>query len=231
MVFMLSVVIGFYVIGNVHHALHTPLMSVTNAISGIIVVGALLQVGHDNKWLVTVIAFIGILVASINVFGGFTVTAECSRCSSERTQAMTRPSPWSRAPTSSPGCSSSSRWPGCPSTRPPRWATATASSAWAIALVITTLAARHRRKSAGGRRTASGWALGLIAVAMAIGAVIGITLARKVEMTGMPELIAMLHSFVGARGGARRLELLLRGRRPIRRSTTSRSSSASSSAR
>jgi NAD/NADP transhydrogenase alpha subunit len=49
MVFMLSVVIGYYVIGNVHHALHTPLMSVTNAISGIIVVGALLQVGHDNK--------------------------------------------------------------------------------------------------------------------------------------------------------------------------------------
>ena len=48
MVFMLSVVIGFYVIGNVHHALHTPLMSVTNAISGIIVVGALLQVGHDG---------------------------------------------------------------------------------------------------------------------------------------------------------------------------------------
>ena len=75
MVFMLSVVIGFYVIGNVHHALHTPLMSVTNAISGIIVVGALLQVGHAGKLWVTVIAFIGILVASINVFGGFTVTA------------------------------------------------------------------------------------------------------------------------------------------------------------
>jgi NAD(P) transhydrogenase subunit alpha len=72
MVFMLSVVIGFYVIGNVHHALHTPLMSVTNAISGIIVVGALLQVGHAGKLWVTVIAFIGILVASINVFGGFT---------------------------------------------------------------------------------------------------------------------------------------------------------------
>ncbi len=73
MVFMLSVVIGFYVIGNVHHALHTPLMSVTNAISGIILVGALLQVGHDRVW-VSVLAFIGILVASINVFGGFTVT-------------------------------------------------------------------------------------------------------------------------------------------------------------
>jgi NAD(P) transhydrogenase subunit alpha len=73
MVFMLSVVIGFYVIGNVHHALHTPLMSVTNAISGIILVGALLQVGHGELW-VTVLAFIAILVASINVFGGFTVT-------------------------------------------------------------------------------------------------------------------------------------------------------------
>ncbi|MBD3783946.1 MAG: Re/Si-specific NAD(P)(+) transhydrogenase subunit alpha [Micrococcales bacterium] len=74
MVFMLSVVIGFYVIGNVHHALHTPLMSVTNAISGIIVVGALLQVGRGSA-AVTVLAFVGILVASINVFGGFRVTA------------------------------------------------------------------------------------------------------------------------------------------------------------
>jgi proton-translocating NAD(P)+ transhydrogenase subunit alpha len=74
MVFMLSVVIGFYVIGNVHHALHTPLMSVTNAISGIIVVGAILQVGHGSV-AVSVLAFIGILVASINVFGGFRVTA------------------------------------------------------------------------------------------------------------------------------------------------------------
>lgn len=74
MVFMLSVVIGFYVIGNVHHALHTPLMSVTNAISGIIVVGALLQVGHHGKFWVSVLAVIGVFVASMNVFGGFTVT-------------------------------------------------------------------------------------------------------------------------------------------------------------
>ena len=72
-VFALAVVIGFYVIGHVHHALHTPLMSVTNAISGIIVVGALLQVGHGNA-VVTWIAFAAILLASINVFGGFAVT-------------------------------------------------------------------------------------------------------------------------------------------------------------
>lgn len=72
-VFALAIVIGYYVIGNVHHALHTPLMSVTNAISGIIVVGALLQIGHGNT-IITGIAFVAILLASINVFGGFAVT-------------------------------------------------------------------------------------------------------------------------------------------------------------
>ncbi len=72
-VFALAIVIGYYVIGNVHHALHTPLMSVTNAISGIIVVGALLQVGHGNL-AITVLATAAILLASINVFGGFAVT-------------------------------------------------------------------------------------------------------------------------------------------------------------
>ncbi|SII11103.1 Re/Si-specific NAD(P)(+) transhydrogenase subunit alpha [Mycobacteroides abscessus] len=72
-VFALAIVIGYYVIGHVHHALHTPLMSVTNAISGIIVVGALLQIGHDDA-VVTSLATVAILLASINVFGGFAVT-------------------------------------------------------------------------------------------------------------------------------------------------------------
>ena len=72
-VFVLAIVIGYYVIGHVHHALHTPLMSVTNAISGIIVVGALLQIGHGST-LVTALAAVAILLASINVFGGFAVT-------------------------------------------------------------------------------------------------------------------------------------------------------------
>ena len=72
-VFALAIVIGYYVIGNVHHALHTPLMSVTNAISGIIVVGALLQIGHGDA-AITALSFVAILLASINVFGGFAVT-------------------------------------------------------------------------------------------------------------------------------------------------------------
>jgi NAD(P) transhydrogenase subunit alpha len=72
-VLALAIVIGYYVIGKVAHALHTPLMSVTNAISGVIVVGALLQVGmHDN--LIKYLAGVAILLASINIFGGFAVT-------------------------------------------------------------------------------------------------------------------------------------------------------------
>jgi NAD(P) transhydrogenase subunit alpha len=73
-VFALAIVIGYYVIGNVHHALHTPLMSETNAISGVIVVGALLQLGTGNA-LITALAVIAVLIASINVFGGFLVTS------------------------------------------------------------------------------------------------------------------------------------------------------------
>ncbi|MFD7232845.1 Re/Si-specific NAD(P)(+) transhydrogenase subunit alpha [Streptomyces sp. NPDC059881] len=72
-VFALAVIIGYYVIGKVHHALHTPLMSVTNAISGIVVVGALLQIGHGNV-AVTVLSFVAILLTTVNIFGGFAVT-------------------------------------------------------------------------------------------------------------------------------------------------------------
>ncbi|MBP2171530.1 NAD(P) transhydrogenase subunit alpha [Erwinia toletana] len=71
-VFALSCVVGYYVVWNVSHALHTPLMSVTNAISGIIVIGAVLQIGHGG-W-VTFLSFVAVLIASINIFGGFTVT-------------------------------------------------------------------------------------------------------------------------------------------------------------
>ena len=72
-VFVLACIIGYYVVWNVSHSLHTPLMSVTNAISGIIVVGALLQIGQGNGFVST-LAFIAVLIASINIFGGFYVT-------------------------------------------------------------------------------------------------------------------------------------------------------------
>ena len=72
-VFVLSCFVGFQVIWNVNHALHTPLMAVTNAISGIIVVGALLQVGSPN-FVVEILASISVLIATINIVGGFLVT-------------------------------------------------------------------------------------------------------------------------------------------------------------
>ncbi|QDO88604.1 Re/Si-specific NAD(P)(+) transhydrogenase subunit alpha [Ornithinimicrobium ciconiae] len=77
-VFALAVIVGFYVISNVTHALHTPLLAETNAISGIILVGAILQVGNDNL-LVRVLALGATVVASINVFGGFAVTGRMLR--------------------------------------------------------------------------------------------------------------------------------------------------------
>ncbi len=72
-VFVVAIVVGYYVVWNVTSALHTPLMSVTNAISGIIVVGGITQLTSDNL-TIRIIATIAVLIASINVFGGFTVT-------------------------------------------------------------------------------------------------------------------------------------------------------------
>ena len=72
-VFILACFIGYYVVWNVTHALHTPLMSVTNAISGIIVVGALLQISSDNQMVMWISTF-AVLIAFINVVGGFVVT-------------------------------------------------------------------------------------------------------------------------------------------------------------
>ncbi|MBB3918727.1 Re/Si-specific NAD(P)(+) transhydrogenase subunit alpha [Rhizobium fabae] len=72
-VFVLACFIGFQVIWNVSHALHTPLMAVTNAVSGIVILGALLQIGSSNGIVVS-LAAVSVLVATINVVGGFLVT-------------------------------------------------------------------------------------------------------------------------------------------------------------
>ncbi|MEY5039080.1 MAG: hypothetical protein RL472_2186, partial [Pseudomonadota bacterium] len=72
-VFVLSCFVGFQVIWNVSHSLHTPLMAVTNAISSIIILGALMQIGSGN-WLVVILAALSVFMAGINIFGGFMVT-------------------------------------------------------------------------------------------------------------------------------------------------------------
>ncbi len=72
-VFALSCFVGFQVIWNVSHSLHTPLMAITNAISSIIIVGALMQIG-SGSWLVMILAALSVFMAGINIFGGFMVT-------------------------------------------------------------------------------------------------------------------------------------------------------------
>ncbi len=72
-VFVLAVFVGFQVIWNVSHSLHTPLMAVTNAISSIIILGALMQIG-SGSWLVVILAAASVFMAGINIFGGFMVT-------------------------------------------------------------------------------------------------------------------------------------------------------------
>ena len=73
-VFVLAVVVGYHVVWNVTPALHTPLMAVTNAISGIIIVGAMLAAGPEKLDAGTAIGFVAVTLAAVNVFGGFLVT-------------------------------------------------------------------------------------------------------------------------------------------------------------
>ena len=74
-IFVLAIFVGYYVVWSVTPALHTPLMSVTNAISSVIVVGALLAVGISASGLATGFGFIALILASVNIFGGFLVTS------------------------------------------------------------------------------------------------------------------------------------------------------------
>ena len=72
--FVLAIFVGYYVVWSVTPALHTPLMAVTNAISSVIIVGALIAAGPDDMSPAKVLGFVAIILASINIFGGFTVT-------------------------------------------------------------------------------------------------------------------------------------------------------------
>jgi H+-translocating NAD(P) transhydrogenase subunit alpha len=77
-IFVLAIFVGYYVVWSVTPALHTPLMSVTNAISSVIVVGALLAVSvvaiSSQSWLSKILGFVALILASVNIFGGFLVT-------------------------------------------------------------------------------------------------------------------------------------------------------------
>jgi len=73
-IFVLTIFVGYYVVWSVTPALHTPLMAVTNAISSVIIVGALIAAGPVDMSLAKIFGFVAIILASINIFGGFLVT-------------------------------------------------------------------------------------------------------------------------------------------------------------
>ncbi len=73
-IFVLAIFVGYYVVWSVTPALHTPLMSVTNAISSVIIVGALIAAGPSGFELSKIFGLIAIALAAVNIFGGFTVT-------------------------------------------------------------------------------------------------------------------------------------------------------------
>ena len=73
-IFVLAIFVGYYVVWSLTPALHTPLMSVTNAISSVIIIGALIAAGPEQVTLSKVFGFIAVVLASVNIFGGFLVT-------------------------------------------------------------------------------------------------------------------------------------------------------------
>jgi len=73
-VFVLAIFVGYHVVWNVTPALHTPLMSVTNAISGIIIVGAILAAGPSDINIGSILGLIAVVLVAVNIFGGFLVT-------------------------------------------------------------------------------------------------------------------------------------------------------------
>ena len=73
-IFVLAIFVGYYVVWSVTPALHTPLMAVTNAISSVIIVGALIAVGPAEMNIAKILGFVAVTLAAVNIFGGFAVT-------------------------------------------------------------------------------------------------------------------------------------------------------------
>jgi NAD(P) transhydrogenase subunit alpha len=96
-IFVIAIFVGYYVVWSVTPALHTPLMSVTNAISSVIVVGALLAVGlggtGGGSWWAQALGFVALILASINIFGGFLVTQRMLAMYKRREAPPAKPAP------------------------------------------------------------------------------------------------------------------------------------------
>ena len=194
-VFVLACFVGYMVVWNVTPALHTPLMSVTNAVSSIIAIGALVQIAPDLTKIsadsrARTSGYAGcpsaaIALATINMFGGFAVTRRMLRCSaSKEDENMT--SSLSTVAYLGATILFILCLGGLSNQETSRRGNLYGMIGMAVAVLATVF---------GAQVTAAG--LPYIVAAMVVGAAIGLYAARIVQMTQMPELVALMHSLVG----------------------------------
>jgi NAD(P) transhydrogenase subunit alpha len=182
MVFVLAIFVGYHVVWHVTPALHTPLMSVTNAISSVIVVGAILAAGSGPLDAVSILGAVAVALVAINTFGGFLVTERMLEMFKKKDSRATKV-------TLSPNV-----------------------CVHLVASVLFILALKGLSSPLWRRGDHFGIAGMTIAVmttlaitgsiyltlgALAIGGLVGWLVAKRVEMTQMPELVAAMHSLVG----------------------------------
>ncbi|UNK00948.1 NAD(P)(+) transhydrogenase (Re/Si-specific) subunit beta [Ralstonia insidiosa] len=208
-IFVLAIYVGYHVVWTVTPALHTPLMAVTNAISAIIIVGAMLAAGLTQTGLGRTMGVVAVALAAVNVFGGFLVTQRAGDVQEERAEGQGRREWHKRGDQvmsmnlvtllyllASVCFIQALKGLSHPTTA--RRGNAFGMTGMAIA-AVTTLALIYKLKSEMFAGTESGTSTGFILIftGLVVGGGIGAYVARTVEMTKMPELVAAMHSLIG----------------------------------
>ena len=188
-IFVLAIFVGYYVVWSVTPALHTPLMSVTNAISSVIIVGALIATGAEGLKAASWFGFVAVILAAVNIFGGFMVTQRMLGMYRKRELVAASMNQRRRSRLSCVGrrvCFILAlRGLSSPATA--RQGNLIGIAGMAIAILFTLLTLPH----------ASIGSYLMILIGIAIGGAIGVAIARRIPMTAMPQLVAAFHSLVG----------------------------------
>ena len=200
-IFVLAIYVGYHVVWNVTPALHTPLMAVTNAISAIVIVGAMLAAALTVTPLGKTMGTLAVALAAVNVFGGFLSPAACWKCSRKKPRKPRWLSPRKRATEMSMNLITLlylvasvcfiQALKGLSHPTTSRRGNAFGMIGMSIA-VLTTLGLIYKL---GSELAVQG--IGYVIVGLLVGGTAGSIMAKRVEMTKMPELVAFMHSMIG----------------------------------